>query len=276
MHGIYTTYSQHMIKLIHTSRTSQNNADVNQPCSSWLEERDTAHPIRRKCWKVCHQSRPVPFDFDPIVLREPHPAQPCLPASVQTAAKAHCCSEIAECKGTRLCEVSHTLDDINVCMLRPLARCVFWPSPHDNLAHFVQNTVGFFKVPAFRPANTVRQTSLGQFKQRVPATRSSRAILAGHLPSRSTPGSAYSIPELRRAPLWSRCLGPRPAAHWTGKKFCPWTLRWSSCSAHIPGIYNVNQCIYKLYTMNIKSPLEQWGLSQGMAVSTLEYELCHQ
>ncbi len=65
-----------------------------------------------------------------------------------------------------VCEVSHTLGDINVCMLRPLARCVFRPSPHDNLAHFVQNTVGIFKVPAFRPANSVRQMRLEQFKQR--------------------------------------------------------------------------------------------------------------
>ena len=157
-----------MIKPNHTSRSSPNNADVNQSCSSWLEERDTAHPIRRKCWNFCHQSRPVPFEFDPIVLREPHPAQSCLPASVRTAAKAHGGSDSAECKGTRLCCLCGEPHSwwFNVCMLRPLARCVFRPSPHDNLAHFVQNTVGFFKVPAFRPANSVRQMSLEQFKQR--------------------------------------------------------------------------------------------------------------
>ncbi len=50
-----------------------------------------------------------------------------------------------------VCEMRHTLDDIDVRMLRPLARCVFRPSPHDNLAHFVQNTVGLFKVPACAP-----------------------------------------------------------------------------------------------------------------------------
>ncbi len=45
---------------------------------------------------------------------------------------------------------------------------VFSDHPHmtDNLAHFVQNTVGLFKVPAFRPTNSVRQMSLEQFKQR--------------------------------------------------------------------------------------------------------------
>jgi hypothetical protein len=65
-----------------------------------------------------------------------------------------------------VCEMSHTLDDINVCMLRPLARCVFRPPPYYNLTNFVHNAVCLFKVPAFRPANSVRQMSLEQFKQR--------------------------------------------------------------------------------------------------------------
>ncbi len=127
-----------------------------------------------------------------------------------------------------VCEMRHTLDDIDVRMLRALARWIFRPTLHYNLAHFVQNTVGLFKVPALRPANAVRQMSPGQLKQR----HSSCAILASHSPTRftvtSTPDSAYSIPELRQEPLWFRCLGPLPAAHWTGS--------WSSCSAHIPGI----------------------------------------
>jgi hypothetical protein len=60
-----------------------------------------------------------------------------------------------------VCEMSHTLDDINVtvCMLRPLARCVFRPPPHYNLTNFVQNAACLSKVPAFRPANSVRQMS---------------------------------------------------------------------------------------------------------------------
>ncbi len=131
-----------------------------------------------------------------------------------------------------VCEMRHTLDYIDVRMRRPLARCVFRPSPHDNLAHFVQNTVGLFKVPALRPANAVRQMSPEHLKQR----HSSCAILASHSQTRSTPDSAYSIPELRPEPLWFRCLGPLQAAHWTGVSLCPWTRHWSSCSAHIPGI----------------------------------------
>jgi hypothetical protein len=65
-----------------------------------------------------------------------------------------------------VCEMRHTLDDIYVSMLRALARCIFRPSPHDNLAHFVQNTVGLFKVPALRPPNAVRQMSPEHLKQR--------------------------------------------------------------------------------------------------------------
>ncbi len=69
-----------------------------------------------------------------------------------------------------VCEMLHTLDDIDVRMLRALAlklaRCIFRPSPHDNLALFVQNTVGLFKVPALRPANAVRQISSEHLKQR--------------------------------------------------------------------------------------------------------------
>jgi hypothetical protein len=49
-------------------------------------------------------------------------------------------------------EMLHTLDDIDVRMLRPLARCVFRPPPHYYLAHFVQNAVRLFKVPALSPA----------------------------------------------------------------------------------------------------------------------------
>ncbi len=40
-----------------------------------------------------------------------------------------------------VCEMCHTLDDINMHMLRTLARCVFRPPPHHYLAHFVQNAV---------------------------------------------------------------------------------------------------------------------------------------
>jgi hypothetical protein len=43
-----------------------------------------------------------------------------------------------------VCEMRHTLDDIDVRMLRPLAGCVFRPTPHYNLAHFVQIAVCAF------------------------------------------------------------------------------------------------------------------------------------
>ena len=43
---------------------------------------------------------------------------------------------------------------------------VFSDHPHMTISRTVQNTVGLFKVPAFRPANSVRQMSLEQFKQR--------------------------------------------------------------------------------------------------------------
>jgi hypothetical protein len=59
-----------------------------------------------------------------------------------------------------VCEMCSTLDDIDVHMLRPLARCVFRPPSHYNLAHFVQNAVCLFKVPGLSPANLVRQMSL--------------------------------------------------------------------------------------------------------------------
>ena len=65
-----------------------------------------------------------------------------------------------------VCEMRHTLDDINVRMLRTLARRVFRPPPHYNLAHFVQNAVCLFKVPAFSPAYTVRQMRLEHLNQR--------------------------------------------------------------------------------------------------------------
>jgi hypothetical protein len=106
-----------------------------------------------------------------------------------------------------VCEMSHTLDDINVCMLRPLARCVFRPSPHDNLTHFVQNTVGLFKVPAFRPANSVRQMSLEQFKQ-----RHSLPVQFLQVTYRHVPLQAQHIP-FQSFDKYPCCLGPRPAAH---------------------------------------------------------------
>ena len=65
-----------------------------------------------------------------------------------------------------VCEMRHTLDNIDVRMLRPLAGCVFRPPPHYNLAHFVQNAVCLFKVPALSPANSVSQMCLEQLKQR--------------------------------------------------------------------------------------------------------------
>jgi hypothetical protein len=49
-----------------------------------------------------------------------------------------------------ICEMCQTLENIDVCMLRPLAGCVFRPPSHYNLAHFVQNAVCLFKVPALR------------------------------------------------------------------------------------------------------------------------------
>ncbi len=89
----YTIYIQVYYIYIHRSGTSPNNTDENLPCLSWPAEKDSAlcctHPIRRKCW-----SRPFPFKFDPIVFHTPlsHPVQPFLPASVRTAATAHCYS----------------------------------------------------------------------------------------------------------------------------------------------------------------------------------------
>ncbi len=94
-------------------------------------------------------------------------AQPCLPAAVNTAATGHKAMIEQNAKKNVLvvCEMHHTLDDIDVCMLRPLALlagCVFRPPPHYNLGHLVQNAVCLFKVPALSLANLVRQNLKGE------------------------------------------------------------------------------------------------------------------
>ncbi len=54
-------------------------------------------------------------------------------------------------------EVCHTLDQIDMRMLRSLTRCVFGPTPQNDFTHFVQDAVLLFKVPTQSPTHPVRQ-----------------------------------------------------------------------------------------------------------------------
>ncbi len=81
-----------------------------------------------------------------------------------------------------VCEMHHTLDDINVSMLRTLARCVFRPPPHHNLVHLVQNVVCLFKVPALSPTHLVREMSLEQLKQQYALPVQFLQVAHSHVP----------------------------------------------------------------------------------------------
>ncbi len=237
LHNIYTVYD----KYNHISGTLPNNADANLPGSSWLGERDTAHQfagnaeisvtsqglfhsssIQLYCVSLTRPNHVFQHLF--VLLQQP------TAAVIAQNAKEHVLVVF---------EMRHTLDDIDVRMLRAWPWMVWKYKMYFQTIPTWQSRALCAKYCGPFQSSSLAPRQCGQANESWASqaeTHCSCAILASHSQTCSTPDSAYSIPEPRQEPLWFRCLGPLHAAHWTGVSLCPWTRHWSSCSAHIPGI----------------------------------------
>ena len=63
-----------------------------------------------------------------------------------------------------VCTAGEPLAIVDMAMLRALVSEVLRPTKQKNVAHLVENTMCFFKIPAFWPACSVRHVFLEQFK----------------------------------------------------------------------------------------------------------------